>query len=94
MSKHFAQSDRLTLSSHKNSILLGIILNSFIHTADAERNIKRKDLASCYKKYTVHRYSGNNGITKWDVGEFFSNTMNQQLICHLNNNANSFQNQE
>jgi hypothetical protein len=92
MSKHIAQSDRLTLSSHKNSIVLGIILNSFIHIADAERNIKRKVLASCYKKYTVHCCSGNIGITKWDVGEFFSNTRKQQSICHLNNNANPFQN--
>jgi hypothetical protein len=92
MSKHSAQSDRLTLSSHKNSIVLGIILNSSIHTAEAERNIKRKFLASCYKNYTVHRYSGNTRITKWDVGEFFSNTRNQQSICHLTNDTNHFQN--
>jgi hypothetical protein len=92
MSKHIAQSDRLTLSSHKNSIVLGIILNSFIQTANPERNIKSKDLASCYKKYTVHHCRGNIGITKWDVGEFFINTRNQQSICHLNNSANPFQN--
>jgi hypothetical protein len=31
-----------------------MILNSYIHIADTERNITRKVQASCYKKYRIY----------------------------------------
>jgi len=40
-----------------------ILLISFIHITDTERNITRKIRDSCYKKYRVHRCIGNIGIT-------------------------------
>jgi len=40
-----------------------MILNSFFRIANSEGNITHKVQASCYKKYTVHRCSGNIGIT-------------------------------
>jgi len=40
-----------------------MILISFIHITDSERNITCKYQVSCYNKYIVHRYSGNFGIT-------------------------------
>jgi len=39
-----------------------MILNSFVHITNTERNITRKDQARCYEKYTVHRRNGNNGF--------------------------------
>ena len=62
-SKHVAQSDRLILSSHKNTDVFRMIVNSFIHITDTKRNITTKDLESCYKKYSAYRCSGNSGIT-------------------------------
>ena len=53
----------LNPSSHKNADLLRMISHSFVHIANTERKIKRKDQASCYKKYRVHRCSINIGIT-------------------------------
>jgi len=61
--KHVAQSDRLTLSSHKNAVVFRMIIILFIHITDTERNITHKFRESCYNKYTVHRCSGNIGIT-------------------------------
>jgi len=63
MSKHIPQSVRLTPTSNKNAFVFRMILISFINIANAEGNITRKDQASCYKKYGVHRCSGNIGIT-------------------------------
>jgi len=40
-----------------------MILISFIHITDIERNITCKDRENCYKKYRVHRCSVNIGIT-------------------------------
>jgi hypothetical protein len=42
MSKHVAQSDRLTLSSHGNEIVFRIMLVSFILVTDTRRNKKVK----------------------------------------------------
>jgi len=39
-----------------------MILISFIHIIDTERNITRKIRESCYKKYTVYLCSVNIGI--------------------------------
>lgn len=41
-SKHVAQSERLTLSSHENKIVFRIILNSFTHITDTRQNNKLK----------------------------------------------------
>jgi len=38
-----------------------MILNSFIHFTDTERNITLNE--SCYKNYSVRRCSGKIGIT-------------------------------
>ena len=63
MSKRVAQSDRLTLPSHKNAVVFGMILISFIHITDTKRNITRNYRISCYNKYRVYRCSSNIGIT-------------------------------
>jgi hypothetical protein len=63
MSKHVAQSDTLTLTSTKNAVVFGMILFSFIHITDTERNITGIFRESCYKKYRVNRRSGNIGLT-------------------------------
>ena len=63
----------LDLPSHKSANLLKIILNSFIHVANTERNITRKVQASCYNKYTVHACSGNIGITACTTGTLITN---------------------
>ena len=62
-SKHVAQSDRLILSSHQNTDVFRMILNSFIHITDTKRNITTKDLESCYKRYSAYWCSDNSGIT-------------------------------
>ena len=75
MSKHAAQSARLTLSSLKNKIIFRKILNSFLHISDTERNITRKLQESCYKKNRVHRCRGNIGIafcTRARVTKFYT----------------------
>jgi hypothetical protein len=62
-SKHVAQLDRLILQTNRNANFFRIILISFNHITDTQRNITRKCLESCYKKYTVYWCSGNSGIT-------------------------------
>jgi hypothetical protein len=44
------------------SVVFRMILNSFNYNNDTERNITRKIRKSSYKKYRVHRCSGNIGI--------------------------------
>jgi hypothetical protein len=63
MSKHVAQSDRLTLSRIKNAHVFKTILISFIHVTDTERDITREVRENCYKKYGDYLCSGNIGIT-------------------------------
>ena len=62
-SKHVAETDRLTVSSDWSTVVFRIILITFIHITETKRNITRKVLESRYKKHTVHRCSGNSGIT-------------------------------
>jgi uridylate kinase len=40
-----------------------MILNSFIHITETERNITRRVQENCYKKNKVPRCSGGIGIT-------------------------------
>ena len=61
--KLVAQLVRLILSSHQNTDVFRMLLNSFSHITDTKRNIATKDLEICYKKCTVHRYSGKSETT-------------------------------
>jgi len=54
---------RFTISSHKKATVFSLIVISYNNFYDRERNITSKVQASCYKKYSVHRCSGNIGIT-------------------------------
>jgi len=47
-----------------------MILISFIHITETERNITRKIPECCCKKYRVHRCSGNIGITNCTTAKF------------------------
>jgi len=51
-----------------------MILISFIHVIDTERNITRKYQESCYNKFTVHRCSGNIGITNCTTATVTNNS--------------------
>jgi len=47
MSKHVAQSDRLTLSPHENNIAFRMISVSFIHFIETKRNVTLKYRGPC-----------------------------------------------
>lgn len=63
MSKHAAESDRLTLSPYVNTITFRMILISFFLITDRERNIAHKDRGTCYKKYSVQIYDLYNNCS-------------------------------
>jgi hypothetical protein len=63
MFKHVAKSERLILTSIKNAVAFRMILISFFHITETERNITRIFWETCYKEYRNIFWSDNSGIT-------------------------------